>query len=589
VFGRVGFFCRNADFSGILPPSVLFTVSRHARVKEALMRTYGRIAGGEGGQVSEWTERFGGAALVTGACSGIGKAFARALAERGMDLVLVSRERERLGVFARTLQAEHAIRAVAVTADLARPDAAEVVRAGAHAAGLSVGLLINNAGYAVYGPFIHQDPDEQAGMVDVNCRAPLSLARTFAPDMVARRRGGMIFVASTAAYQPTPHLAVYSATKVFDLFLAEALWGELGRHGVEVLGISPGHARTEFQARSGDPVTHPPGGVALPEEIVATALSALGRKPSAIHGLRNAGLSVLVRVLPKKTVIHLALRYFERLDFEYRGAKHSPIKGSDTGTQLVLQELAASRFSSKHGPASGDGRFVRDVARMIIAFLAVGFIDLVVCSLLTHKLRFWFPAWIDAHWDTRPDARVTYSQSYAAGIIFIPLMAMTVMREFVPKAAPAMRRAFIAGTICVLAFILWWKGGLMLRYHKEAEAVAWAALTAVTWGLLRIGEELPARMARVKPRRLAAGLARGVSIFFLVMAFLDPILCVGVQGLQWSRGLCIEVGFFVPAGLILWGLASRLKSSLSHTSDTRSPARLTPAGVSSQTEMEAVH
>jgi short-subunit dehydrogenase len=488
--------------------------------------------------MNTWSERFGGAALVTGASSGIGEAFAWALAARGMDLILVARGQERLESLSRDIEAKHQTRAVVVSADLAQADAAEVVRAGVEAAGLSVGLLINNAGYAVYGPFANQTVD-QAGMVDVNCRAPVSLASAFAPDMVARGSGGIVFVSSTAAYQPTPHLAVYAATKVFDLFLAEALWAELAQHGVEVLGISPGHTHTRFQARSGDPLTNPPGGVAQPDEIVATALAALGRKPSAIHGLRNTALAGLVRVLPRSLVLHSALRHFERLDATRPAAKVVP------------------RIQPKSTPAT-DGGFARSVARLLIAFLAVGFIDLVVCSLLTHRLRFWFPAWLDAHWDSRPDAWVVYSQSYMAGILFIPVLATAVMREFLPRMSAAARSTFAAGTVAVLAFIGWWKGGLMIQYHKELEALAWVALTAVIWGLIRLGEELPARMARVTPRHLATGLARGVAVFFLLMAVIDPVLCVGVQGLPWSKGLFVEVGFFVPAGLILWALARRL-------------------------------
>jgi len=182
----------------------------------------------------------------------------------------------------------------------------------------------------------------------------------------------------------------------------------------------------------------------------------------------------------------------------------------------------------------------------------------VVCSLISHKLRFWFPAWIDARWDSRPDSWVTYSQSYMAGIVFIPVLAAEVMREFVPRAAGTARSALTAGTVAVLAFIVWWKGGLMLQYHKEQEAVAWVVLTAVIWGLIRLGEEFPARVARVTPRRLAAWLAQGVSVFFLVLAVVDPVLCVGVQGLPWSKGLFVEVGFFVPAGFALWALARRL-------------------------------
>jgi hypothetical protein len=100
----------------------------------------------------------------------------------------------------------------------------------------------------------------------------------------------------------------------------------------------------------------------------------------------------------------------------------------------------------------------------------------------------------------------------------------------------------------------------MLQYHKEREAVAWVALTAVTWGLVRLGEGLPARVARVTPRRLAAGLARGVAAFFLVMAVADPVLCVGVQGLPWSKGLWVEMSFFGPAGMALWALARWLST-----------------------------
>ena len=493
--------------------------------------------------VSVWSERFGGAALVTGAASGIGEAFARALAARSMDLVLVDFDRDRLLALTSALETEHRIRAVGVVADLALPGAVQVVRAGVESADLSIGLLINNAGYGVFGPFTEQCPSEQAGMVDVNCRAPVTLTREFAPDMVARRRGGIVFVSSTAAYQPTPHFAVYAATKVFDLFLAEALWAELTRHGIEVIGLSPGHTRpTRFQERSGDPMTEPPGGVASPEEVVATALSALGRKPSVIHGLRNAALAVLIRALPTTVVMRRALRYFESLN--------------------VTSSKVDDAWAPPRPPTFVDGRFAHAVARMLGAFLAVSLIDVVVCSLLTHKLRFWFPAWLDARWDSRPDSWVTYSQSYVAGIVFIPVLAAEVVREFVPKIAAASRLAITSGTVAVLAFIVWWKGGLMLQYHKEQEAAAWVALTVVTWGLIRLGEELPARLARMTPRRLAAGLARGVALFFLMMAVVDPALCVGVQGLPWSKGLLVETGFFVPAGVVLWALARHLQGKI---------------------------
>jgi short-subunit dehydrogenase len=490
------------------------------------------------GPISAWNERFGGAAVVTGASSGIGEAFARALAARGMNLILVAREGERLEVLARSLEVEHHIRAIPMAVDLADPNVAQTVSAGAKAAGLTVGLLVNNAGYGLFGNFTGQDPAEQAGMIDVNCRAPVALARKFAPGMVARGRGGIIFVASTAAYQPTPYFSVYAATKVFDLFMGEALWAELEPHGVEVLALSPGHVPTGFQARSGDPMTNPPGGVSRPDEIVATALATLGRKPSVISGLRNGAVAALVRLLPRTMVMKATMRYFKSL--KPRG-----------------QTIVAGA-TMKRPTFSGDGRFARSVVRLLAAFLAVSFIDLVVCSLVTHKLRCWFPAWIDAHWDTRPDSWVTYSQSYMAGIFFIPVLAAAVVREFVPKAAAGRRTAIVAGTLAVFAFIAWWKGGLMLKYHREWEAVAWLVLTAITWGLIRLGEELPARMTQVSPRHLATWLARGVSILILMMAVADPVLCVGVQGLPWSKGIWIEIGFLSPAGIALWAVAHRL-------------------------------
>jgi hypothetical protein len=130
------------------------------------------------------------------------------------------------------------------------------------------------------------------------------------------------------------------------------------------------------------------------------------------------------------------------------------------------------------------------------------------------------------------------------------------MREFLPRTARAARITFIAGTIAVFAFIAWWKGGLMLQYHKGQEALAWIVLTAVTWGLIRLGEELPALAAQVSPRQLATKLAQCLAVFFLVMAVVDPVLTVGVQGLPWSEGLFIEMGFFVPAGLALLVLSS---------------------------------
>jgi uncharacterized protein len=489
--------------------------------------------------VNNWKERFGGAALITGASSGIGAAFARALAARGMDLVLVARRKDRLDSLARELESAHAIQATTVEADLSKADASATVRRAVVEKGISIGLLVNNAGFGVAGSFENQDPEKVIDMVDVNCRAPAALARAFAPAMATRGKGGIIFLASTAAYQPTPLMAIYSATKAFDLFFGEALWAELEPKGIDVLALSPGYTTTEFQAVGGGEMK-PPGGTATPEEVVETALGALGRRASVIHGFRNSLLAGMARVLPRGFIARAGYQFM----------------------RSSLRTSPKTAVPAVRPPPRGEhAEFQRAVARMIVTFLAVAVIDLVVGSLLTRKLRFWFPAWLDANWATRSDPWVTYSQSYLAGVFFIPFLALAASREFVPRAAASIRAAIALITAAVLAFILWWKGGLMVEHHKELEAVGWLALTATVWGLLRVGEVLPRWVTSTSPRQFATGVAGGVATFFLVMSVADPVLQLAVQHLAWSSGLSIEVGFFVPAGLILAAVAWRLRSN----------------------------
>jgi hypothetical protein len=487
--------------------------------------------------VTGFSQRYGGAALVTGASAGIGRALARALAARGMDVVLVARRAERLAALADELSAKHGVRAVAVPCDLAKPDAAEVVERGVREAGLCVGLLVNDAGAGAFGPFEAQAGARHAAMVDLNCRAPALLASTFLPGMLERGRGGLLFVASTAAYQPVPLLATYGATKAFDLSLAEALWAELAPKGIDVLAISPGFTRTELQALAVAEGVSKAGGEATPEEVAEAALEALGRGPSFVHGTRNWLLSCAPRLLPRATVARLALRAHQAS----HAAAHAP------------------RAPIARAPAVPDtGRFQRDLARMLLTFGFSAAIDLVAISLVTGKLRFWFPVWLDPTWATRADPWVVYSQSYFAGIAMIPVLLRAVEREFLASTSRALRGAFWGMGAAVLAFVLWWKGGLMLEHHKEREALAWLALATLVWIALRTAEELPKRLAGVDRRSLLRGLLLGISTFFLGMAVVDPALQLGVHHLGWSFGLAVEVGFFVPAGLGLGWLARRL-------------------------------
>ncbi len=204
-------------------------------------------------------------------------------------------------------------------------------------------------------------------------------------------------------------------------------------------------------------------------------------------------------------------------------------------------------------------RFQWFVCKMLLTFFTVTIVDLVAISLLTGKVRVWFPVWFDAQWATREHPWVVYSQSYFAGIFFIPLLAWAIDRDFIK--APAIRVPFWIVLVSAFAFVLAWKGELMVRYGKQWEAAGWLALTTGVWTAISIAERLPKWLEDVTPRRMLRGLARGVATFFLVMAVIDPLLQIAVQHLDWSRGLLIEVGFFVPAGISLMVAAYKISPS----------------------------
>ena len=255
-----------------------------------------------------FARRFGGAALVTGASAGIGASFARALAQRGMDLVLVARRVERLEALGSELSEAHGVRAEALAADLTEDDAAERLLRATEERGLAVGLLVNNAGFGAFGPFAEMDPERARRMIDLNCRAPVALTHAFLPAMRARGRGGLVFVASTASYQPTPWMAVYGATKAFDLMIAEALWVELAGTGIEVIALSPGNTRTEFHDIAGVHDLPALGGSMDADAVVERALRRLGRGPSTIPGALNRLAAWSTRLLPRGAVARAAGR-----------------------------------------------------------------------------------------------------------------------------------------------------------------------------------------------------------------------------------------------------------------------------------------
>lgn len=257
---------------------------------------------------SHFAERFGGVALVTGASSGIGEAFVRALAARGMDVVVVARRGDRLQALAEELGARDSVRLHPVVQDLSAPDAVSTLVREIEQRGLQIGLLINNAGVGAYGPFSAQTPEQTAAMIDLNCRVPAELSRRLLPPMLERGRGGIVFVASMAGFQPTPWFATYGATKAFAVMFAEALAVELQGRGIDVLALAPGYTPTEFQAVAGSGETRHTGQITTPLEVVTAALDAIGTRTVVVPGWRNRLAALASSMLPRRTVARLAGR-----------------------------------------------------------------------------------------------------------------------------------------------------------------------------------------------------------------------------------------------------------------------------------------
>ncbi|MNM35450.1 3-oxoacyl-[acyl-carrier-protein] reductase FabG [compost metagenome] len=241
--------------------------------------------------------------LITGASSGIGRVFAETLAARGAHLLLLARSGAVLDKLAKELAQRHGIRAHALISDLGQPGAAEAAHAQACALGMPPDVLINNAGFATHGGFDNTLLRRQSAEVAVNCTALMELTHCALPHMLAQGRGAIINVASTAALQPDPYMAVYGASKAFVLSFSEALWAENRQRGVRVLALCPGATETAFF----DVVAAPEAAVGkrmAPQAVVDEALRALDRgRSSHVAGRQNRLLAWLPRLLPRQTVL----------------------------------------------------------------------------------------------------------------------------------------------------------------------------------------------------------------------------------------------------------------------------------------------
>jgi uncharacterized protein len=251
---------------------------------------------------SSFAERYGPLAVVTGAAVGMGAAFARDLAGRGLDLLLVDRDQRALTACALELEAAGAS-ARTLVVDLAAPDAADQV---SDAAGDDVGLLVSNAAIGYVGSILDQDAEGLVAQVDVNCRTPLLLIHRVLPQMVARRRGGIVVLSSLSAMRGSALVAAYAATKAWNLILAESLWDELRDTGVDVLAVLPGTTRTPGLRSSAPQPGLATANLMEPADVAREALDSLGHMPSVIPSQANrdseAFLSSLDRAEAIKTM-----------------------------------------------------------------------------------------------------------------------------------------------------------------------------------------------------------------------------------------------------------------------------------------------
>jgi short-subunit dehydrogenase len=255
--------------------------------------------------MTAFTQRYGPWALIAGASEGIGAAFARALADRGLDLVLVARRPEPLAALAAALP----VRTVTVAADLATPAGLAAVVAATTA--YEVGLVVANAAYAPSGPFVDADRSDLQRVLDLNCGALVHLAHHYLPSMAARRRGGLIVMSSASGMQGNPLLSAYAASKAFGAVLAEGLWWELRGSGVDVIACVAGAVSTPGLTRAS---RRDAPGTVTPDAVAAAALARLGRGPRVVPGaFMRVSTALIARLVPRTSAIDLMARATRRV------------------------------------------------------------------------------------------------------------------------------------------------------------------------------------------------------------------------------------------------------------------------------------
>jgi uncharacterized protein len=254
-------------------------------------------------------------ALITGASSGIGLAFAKTFAAAKNDLVLVARSEGKLNALANELKIAHNISVRVISADLSNMQEVQGVYDTCKAENISIDYLVNNAGFGDFGFFVESDWDKTAQMIDLNIKSLTKMCRLFIPDMLERKAGKIMNVASTAAFQPGPTMAVYYATKSYVLFFSEAICNELQGTGVSVTCLCPGATESGFQQAAALEESKLVKGKKLPtsKEVAEFGYTAMMKnKMTVIHGLLNTIMAISIRFTPRKLALAIVRKIQEK-------------------------------------------------------------------------------------------------------------------------------------------------------------------------------------------------------------------------------------------------------------------------------------
>ena len=255
-------------------------------------------------------------ALITGASSGIGTAFAEELASQNTDLVLVARSEDQLSKLAQRLQEQFGLEAKVIVQDLTLPQAGKSVFDTVAQKGLTIELLINNAGFGDYGAFVDRALTKQLEMIQLNITAVVELTGLFLPEMKQRGKGGIINISSIAGFQPLPYMSIYAATKAFVLNFTEALWAENQDSGVNILALCPGPTESQFFRKAEFPQSFTgknSNNLTPAEDVVKEALQALAKNQSTVvtGGISNQLLVNVPRFVPRDWLVSAVEKQFK--------------------------------------------------------------------------------------------------------------------------------------------------------------------------------------------------------------------------------------------------------------------------------------